>query len=68
MKGKCVIDMWNGEAYDKAKHHPDEIFWSDGSLRYWGWIYDANGEKVGDFTAETAQDAEQALGVTFIYT
>jgi len=61
-----VIDMWNGEAYDKAKHHPAEIYWSDGQLCYWGNIYDQNGEAVGDFTAPSVQDAEKALGVKFV--
>ena len=66
MKAKCVIDMWNGEAYDKAKHYPDRIYWSDGRFIYWGWIYDANGKEVGDYTAESVQDAEKALGVKFV--
>ena len=60
------IDMHNGEKYDPARHTVPGIFWSDGRLVYWGWIYD--GEKiVGDFTAEAAQDAEKALGVRFEY-
>lgn len=64
----CVIDMYWGATYDKARHFVPEIFWSDDSLRYWGWIYDARepGKIVGDFTAQTVQDASRALGVKFV--
>ena len=61
-----VIDMWYGEAYDKAKHFAPVAYWSDDSFRHWGWIYDANGKEVGDYTAESVQDAEKALGVKFV--
>lgn len=65
--GKCVIDIYNGEAYDKAKHTVPSIYWSDGRFYYWGWIYDANDKDkvVGDFTAESVQAASAALGVEF---
>ena len=66
MKGGCVIDMYNGVTYDPKRHSVPQLFWSDGQLRYWGWIYD--GEKiVGDFTANSAQEAEKALSVKFVY-
>lgn len=65
MKAKCVIDMWHGEKYNKAAHVVPWCYWSDGRLCYWGWIFDKDGKEVGDFTAETMQDAQKALGVTF---
>lgn len=67
MKSKCVIDIYSGEAFDKAKHAAGDIHWCDMRLCYWGWIYSATNEyeTVGDFTAETVQDAEAALGVKF---
>ncbi len=35
-------------------------------MHYWGWNY--HGKKiVGDFTAESAQEAEKALGVKWRY-
>ena len=68
MKAKCVIDMWHGEKYDPKKHCVPGIHWSDGRLIYWGWIHAGEkGEIVGDFTAESAQDAEKALGVKWRY-
>lgn len=64
---KCNIDMWHSEAYDMARHDVQGIYWSDGRLCYWGWIYDRTTGKVGgDFTAGSVQDAEKALGVHFI--
>ena len=62
---KCIIDIYNGEAYDPKKHIAKEIYWSDGRLCYWGWLYDSHGKEVGDFTAPSVQDAEKALGVKF---
>ena len=67
MSAKCRIDIYSGEAYDRTRHVARELFWSDDSFRYWGWLYNAAGEVVGDYTAETAQDAEAALGVRFTY-
>ena len=68
MNHKCHIDIYSGEEYDATRHFPHEVFWSDGRLLYWGWLYDARGEIVGDFTAQTIQDAEQTLGAKFIET
>lgn len=64
---KCIIDIYNGEAYDPKKHIAKEIYWSDGRFYYWGWIYDVNDNDkvVGDFTAESVQAAEAALDVKF---
>ena len=67
MSAKCTIDIYSGEAYDKARHIARELFWSDDSFRYWGLLYDAAGKIVGDYTAKTAEDAEAALGVRFTY-
>ena len=62
----CNIDIYSGEAYDRARHIARELFWSDGRFCYWGWLYNAAGEIVGDYTAESAQAAAAALGVRFI--
>ena len=60
-----VFDMYDHETiYDPKRHGVPRLYWSDGRLCYWGWIYD--GEKiVGDFTADTVQAAEKAFGVKF---
>ena len=60
------IDMRNGREYDPARNRVPAIFWSNGRGLYWGWIYEGE-HLVGSFTAETAQDAEKALGVRFEY-
>ena len=65
MKKKCAIDIYSGAKYDKRRHIARESFWSDGRFLYWGWLYDSTGEIVGDWTAQTMQDAEKALGVKF---
>ena len=62
----CVIDMWYGDSYDPKRHSVPQLFWSDGRLLYWGWIYDGN-KAIGDFTAGSAQEAEKALGVKWRY-
>ena len=65
MGAKCLIDIYSGDRYDTKRHIARELFWSDGRFCYWGYLYNAAGEIVGDYTAETAQDAEAALGVHF---
>lgn len=65
MKKKCVIDIYSGEAYDKSRHVARRLYWSDGRLCYWGWLYGSGGEIVGDYTAESVQAAEKALCVKF---
>ena len=47
MSAKCTIDIYSGEAYDRTRHVARELFWSDDSFRYWGWLYNAAGEVVG---------------------
>lgn len=66
MKAGCVIDMYNGKSYEKGVHIVPGFFWSDGLLRHWGWIYNHAWKVVGDWHAERLQDAEKALGVTFV--
>lgn len=63
MKGKCVIDMWHGEAYDRTRHFAPVAYWSDDSYYHWGWIYDAKGKRIGDWNAPSLHDASNALGV-----
>lgn len=65
MDAKCKIDIYGGGVYNRKRHIARELFWSDGRSCYWGWLYDAAGKVVGDYTAESAQDAEAALGVRF---
>jgi len=61
-----IIDMYDGATYDPKRHSVPQLFWSDGRMRYWGWIYHGK-EIVGDFTANSAQEAEKALGVKWRY-
>ena len=65
MKAKCVIDIYSGKPYEKGVHLTPCCYWSDGLLRYWGWIYNNAHKIVGDWHAERLQDAEKALGVKF---
>lgn len=65
MAKKFILDIYSGESYDRKKHFPKVCFWSDDRCRYWGWIYGANGEIEGDFSAESMQIAEKRLGVKF---
>ena len=67
MKGKCVIDMWYGEAYDRNRHYAPVAYWSDDSFYHWGWIYDANGKVIGDWHSSSLIDAQEKLGVKFVY-
>ena len=66
MKSTFLIDMWNGEVYDKAKHFTPVAYWSDDAFYYWGWIYNANGKEIGDWRCGNLTEAENALGVNFV--
>lgn len=65
MYKKFILDIYNGERYNKSKHFPGVCFWSDDRCRYWGWIYGKSGEIEGDFSAASMQIAEKRLGVKF---
>ena len=60
------IDIYSGKPYNEVEHGSIDIFWSDGQMRYWGWIYSLDGMKIlGDFTASSVSEAEEMLGVKF---
>ena len=65
MNGKCIIDIYAGGEYDPRRHIAREVYWSDGRLCYWGWLYGTDGRIVGDYTASAMQDIEKALGAKF---
>ena len=60
------IDMYSGRPFNRGECGNIDIFWSDGQMRYWGWIYSLDGMKIlGDFTASSVSEAEEMLGVKF---
>ena len=61
------IDIYSGKPYNEVEHGRIDIFWSDGQMRYWGWIYskDKINGIIGDFTSDSVHEAEKALGVKF---
>lgn len=60
------IDMYSGRPFSRKECGRIDIFWSDGQMRYWGWIYSLDGMKIlGDFTASSMSEAEEMLGVKF---
>lgn len=60
------IDMYSGRPFSRKECGNIDIFWSDEQMKYWGWIYSLDGMKIlGDFTASSVGEAEEALGVKF---
>lgn len=61
------VDIYDGVPYSKERHMVPAINWSDGRMVYWGWIYarGGRGRVVGDFTANTVQEAEKCFGIKF---
>lgn len=55
------IDMYEGE-YDSSRNSV-VWWWSDTAAKYCGWIRNPEGVVVGDFSADSLQDAERGLGV-----
>lgn len=55
------IDMYEGE-YDPARNGV-VWWWSDTAAKYYGWIRDSKGVVVGDFYADSLQEAECGLGL-----
>ena len=61
------IDMYGGKPFNRGECGNIDIFWSDGQMKYWGWIYskDKINGIIGDFTSDSVHEAEEALGVKF---
>lgn len=55
------IDMYERE-YDPARNSV-VWWWSDTAAQYCGWIRDSKGVVVGDFSADSLQEAERGLGL-----
>lgn len=55
------IDMYDGE-YDPARNSV-VWWWSDIAVKYYGWIRGPKGIVIGDFSADTLQEAECGLGL-----
>jgi len=44
-----MIDMWYGDKFEPKKYGADAYF-SDADCVYRGWIYNANGKRIGDYS------------------
>lgn len=55
------IDMYEGE-YDPSRNGV-VWWWSDTAAKYYGWIRGPKGVVVGDFYADSLQEAERGLGL-----
>lgn len=52
-----TIDMWYGDKFVKGKYGADAYF-NDLTGKYWGWIYNAHGKIIGDYTTANSVEIE----------
>ena len=51
------FDMWYGD--DEKKIVRVDSFFNDNTATYWGWAYDANGKRIGDYTCDDSVELEK---------